>query len=148
MENQKNKKNKIEWVLSQFKSMGATCDDIEKERIKLMTNQAYYQKWCEDTTWIGTSQEPQFYIETMLNKKMKYIIQTIQSLLQSTIMVLISDVSYLMYIMLSEVSKSQCLTEYHKSAIITYGYFLMLISVSAGLKKTKEVIYSIYLNNK
>lgn len=64
-----NTTKRIQWVLTQFKSMGATRDDLNQERIKLMTDDEYYKKWCVDESWIGSSSESQFYIEAITSDK-------------------------------------------------------------------------------
>jgi hypothetical protein len=37
---------RIVFALAQFKGMGATADELEKEENKLKTNAAYYHTWC------------------------------------------------------------------------------------------------------
>lgn len=65
-------------------------------------------------------------------------------------MISISNLYYFMYIVLSDSSKDQSLTEYHKYTIIGYTYCFALIFCWATVKKTKEVIHPInnyILNN-
>ena len=51
----------------------------------------------------------------------------------------------IMYYMLSDSSKRQSLTEFHKHIMISYTYIMAIICLCAGLKKMKEVIYPLYL---
>lgn len=44
--------NKIDFVVEQFKQMGASENDLKIEYQKLMTNEEYYNKWANDISWI------------------------------------------------------------------------------------------------
>ena len=38
----------LAFVLAQFKSMGATADELKREEARLRSEEMYYKMWCKD----------------------------------------------------------------------------------------------------
>ena len=45
----------IEFVLEQFKQMGASESDLQKEHVKLTSDETYFSEWCTDLSWCANS---------------------------------------------------------------------------------------------